>query len=200
MLYFGLLKIPRTAQPLVRAASTQTSSVVRMLQKNPNDVVITFAKRTAMGRASKGQFKDTPVDEMLCAFFKATLQKTELDPLNIDDICIGVCHLPSPLYVCRAAALAAGIPHQVPISTLNRLCSSGLMAIRSIAHAIQAGETSIGLAVGVENMSLKRVSCRKTLPLGVLIFLSRSPRPTPVVSAGVEKHPRANDCIQVCAH
>lgn len=67
----------------------------------------------------------------------------------------GTCHPPSPLYVSRAAALAAGIPHAVPISTVNRLCSSGLMAVRNIAHAIQAGETSIGLAVGVENMSLK---------------------------------------------
>jgi acetyl-CoA acyltransferase 1 len=42
----------------------------KILQKHPNDVVITFAKRTAMGKAKKGQFKDTPVDEMLYALFK----------------------------------------------------------------------------------------------------------------------------------
>ena len=41
-----------------------------ILQKNPEDVVITFAKRTAMGRARKGQFKDTPVDEILHALLK----------------------------------------------------------------------------------------------------------------------------------
>lgn len=70
----------------------------------------------------------------------------------------GTCHPPSPLYVSRAAALAAGIPHEVPISTVNRLCSSGLMAIRNIAHTIQSGETSLGLAVGVENMTLKLVA------------------------------------------
>lgn len=67
----------------------------------------------------------------------------------------GTCHPPSPLYVSRAAALAAGIPETVPISTVNRLCSSGLQAIRSIAHAIEAGEISLGVAVGVESMSLK---------------------------------------------
>jgi acetyl-CoA acetyltransferase len=59
------------------------------------------------------------------------------------------------MYSSRAAALASGIPQDVPISTVNRLCSSGLMAIRNIAHAIQSGEISMGMAVGVENMTLK---------------------------------------------
>jgi acetyl-CoA acyltransferase 1 len=67
----------------------------------------------------------------------------------------GTCHPPSPLYISRAAAIAAGIPYDVPISVVNRLCSSGLMAIRNIAHAIQANEISMGLAVGVESMSMK---------------------------------------------
>ena len=85
---------------------------------------------------------------------------------------IGTCHPPSPLYVSRAAALAAGIPHDVPISTVNRLCSSGLMAIRNIAHAIQAGETSIGLAVGVENMTLKLVPSNMSWPKILTLELS----------------------------
>ncbi|KAL1672108.1 Thiolase, N-terminal domain-containing protein [Schizophyllum commune] len=148
-----------------------------ILSKNPDDVVFTFAKRTAVGKARKGQFKDVPVDEMLLALFKATLEKTGLDSAKIDDICVGTCHPPSPLYVSRAAALAAGIPNSVPISTVNRLCSSGLMAVRNIAHAIQAGETGIGIAAGVESMSL-------------------NPRPTPVVSDAVAAHPEAHDCLQ----
>lgn len=148
-----------------------------ILQKNPEDVVITFAKRTAMGRAKKGQFKDTPVDEILHALLKATLQKTGLDPAKIDDICVGTCHPPSPLYVSRAAALAAGIPDHVPVSTVNRLCSSGLMAIRNIAHDIQTGEISLGLAVGMESMSL-------------------NPRPTPAVSDAVAGNAQSHDCVQ----
>lgn len=70
---------------------------------------------------------------------------------------IGTCHPPSPLYISRAAALAAGIPAEVPISTVNRLCASGLQAIRSIAHAVQTDSISLGLAVGVESMTLKYV-------------------------------------------
>ncbi|KAK0465137.1 3-ketoacyl-CoA thiolase [Desarmillaria tabescens] len=124
-----------------RAASTHAPrGLSAVLQKNPDDVVITFAKRTPVGRAKKGQLKDVPIDEMLHALFRAALQETKLDPAKIDDICVGTCHPPSPLYASRAAALAAGIPSHVPISTVNRLCSSGLMAIRNVAHSIIVGE------------------------------------------------------------
>ncbi|KAJ7900395.1 Thiolase, N-terminal domain-containing protein [Mycena olivaceomarginata] len=162
----------------MRSASTHApQGISSILQKNPDDVVITFAQRSAIGRMKKGQLKDTTVDELLQALFKATLEKTKLDPSKIDDICVGTCHPPSPLYTSRAAALAAGIPNHVPISTVNRLCSSGLMAIRNIAHAIQAGETSIGLAVGVDSMTMH-------------------PRPTPQISEAVDQNPEAHDCIQ----
>lgn len=163
----------------IRRASTRADSrgLGAILQQNPDDVVISFAKRTAVGKARKGQLKDIPVDEMLRALFKATLETTKLHPSKIDDICVGTCHHPSPLYISRAAALASGIPHDVSVSAVNRLCSSGLMAIRSIAHSIQAGETSVGLAVGVESMSL-------------------NPRPTPEISETVDKSSAAHDCIQ----
>jgi len=159
------------------SSATRPQRLARILEKKPDDVVITFAKRTAVGRAKKGQLKDTPVDEILHALFKATLAETNLDPSKIDDICVATCHPPSPLYISRAAAIAAGIPYEVPISVVNRLCSSGLMAIRNIAHAIQAGEASIGVAVGVESMSL-------------------NPRPTPEVVESVSANPHAYDCMQ----
>lgn len=58
------------ASRVSRAASTSARGLAGVLQKNPDDVVITFAKRTAMGRAKKGQFKDTPADELLLALIK----------------------------------------------------------------------------------------------------------------------------------
>ncbi|KAF7320276.1 3-ketoacyl-CoA thiolase [Mycena kentingensis (nom. inval.)] len=180
------------ARNLAHSASTHAPrGLAALLQKNPDDVVITFAKRSAMGRAKKGQLKDTTVDELLHALFKAG--RTKLDPAKIDDICVGTCHPPSPLYVSRAAALAAGIPSHVPISTVNRLCSSGLMAIRSIAHAIQAGETSIGLAVGVESMTMQFVSSAPELDKAKRAC---SARPTPEISEIVDKNSEAHDCIQ----
>ena len=47
-----------------------------IMQRNPDDVVITFAKRTPMGRAKKGQLKDVPVDELLLALFTVTVNWT----------------------------------------------------------------------------------------------------------------------------
>ncbi|KAJ3875090.1 3-ketoacyl-CoA thiolase [Lentinula edodes] len=162
----------------IRAMSTQVPrGLASVLEKKPDDVVITFAKRTATGRAKKGQLKDVPVDEMLYHLFKATISGAKIDPAKVDDICVGTCHPPSPLYLSRAAALAAGFPHTVPISTVNRLCSSGLMSIRNIAQSIKSGEITLGIAAGSDSMSLNA-------------------RPTPEISAVVDEHPEAHDCVQ----
>ncbi|PPQ64439.1 hypothetical protein CVT26_002146 [Gymnopilus dilepis] len=172
----------RAVYPALTRAATTTTTRYRglpdLLEKKPDDVVITFAKRTAVGKAKKGQLKDTPVDELLHALFKATLEKTGLDPNKIDDICVGKS--PVVFFIINAykrKPIASGIPYTVPISTVNRLCSSGLMAIRNIAHSIKSGEASLGLAVGAESMSL-------------------NPRPTPEVVEAVAQHPHANDCLQ----
>ncbi|KIJ45303.1 hypothetical protein M422DRAFT_779193 [Sphaerobolus stellatus SS14] len=84
----------------------------------------------------------------------SSVVRVKIDPATIDDTSVGVCHPPSPLYLSRAAALSAGILDHVPIHTINRLCSSGLVAIRSIAQLIKAGDATLGLALGVESMSL----------------------------------------------
>ncbi|KAH9898425.1 thiolase [Cubamyces lactineus] len=167
----------RTARMVARGFTTQARGRPGLLAKRPDDVVITFAKRTAMGRARKGQLKDVPVDELLNALFKASLKKTKLDPALLEDICVGTCHPPSPLYVSRAAAIAAGIPVEVPISTVNRLCSSGLQSIVTISNAIRTQQIQVGMAVGVESMSL-------------------NPRPTPEVVPAIAENPQAHDCVQ----
>ena len=71
MLFTTRTSLRRVVHPLLsRAASTRPSGLAQILEKNPDDVVITFAKRTVVGRAKKGQLKDVPVDEMLHALFK----------------------------------------------------------------------------------------------------------------------------------
>ena len=55
---------------LARGYATQLKGRADILAKRPDDVVITFAKRTALGRAKKGQLKDVPVDELLHALFR----------------------------------------------------------------------------------------------------------------------------------
>jgi acetyl-CoA acyltransferase 1 len=70
-----------------RAASTLGSGRAQLLQKKHDDIVITFAKRTAMGRAKKGQLKDVPVDELLYSLFKVRLWSTLLSlPFCMDHL------------------------------------------------------------------------------------------------------------------
>lgn len=61
--------------------------------------------------------------------------------------------LPGATYYARTSALAAGIPETIPIQTINRFCSSGLMALNTISTQIRAGQIEVGLAVGFESMS-----------------------------------------------
>ena len=62
---------------------------------------------------------------------------------------------PDSVYHARGAALTAGFPETVPVQTINRFCSSGLMAATVIANQIRSGQMEIGLALGVESMSQK---------------------------------------------
>ncbi|QRV78730.1 peroxisomal 3-ketoacyl-CoA thiolase [Ceratobasidium sp. AG-Ba] len=74
--------------------------------------------------------------------------------------------------------MAAGFPQHVPVQAINRLCSSGLMAIRSISDSISKGDIDIGLAVGVESMT-------------------HNPRPTPKFDSDEIKANRAAlDCAE----
>ncbi|KAH9944405.1 thiolase [Epithele typhae] len=169
------LSLRQTAQPLARSYATQANGRAGLLAKHPDDVVITFAKRTALGRAKKGQLKDVPVDELLHALFKASFEKSKLNPALLEDICVGTCHPPSPLYVSRAAAIAAGVPVETSISTTNRLCGSGLQSIVTIANAVKSGQIELGMAVG-------RFLC--------------SPRPTPEIVELLSSNSQSSDCVQ----
>jgi len=72
-MFLARLSTKRPVFPiLTRSASsvTRPRGLAAILEKKPDDVVITFAKRTAVGRAKRGQLKDAPVDEILHALFK----------------------------------------------------------------------------------------------------------------------------------
>lgn len=74
------------------------------------------------------------------------------------DVCVGTVLTPDAAYLARAAMLAAGFPDAVPVQVINRFCSSGLMAVTTIANQVRSGQIDIGLAIGVESMSEKWVS------------------------------------------
>ena len=121
--------------------------------KSPDDVVITLAIRSPLCKARKGGFKDTRSDELLTEMYKAVITRAGFDVKLIEDICVGNVLTPAPTFEARAAALAAGLPDSTPVQVINRSCSSGLMAVTTIANQIKAGQIEIGLAIGSESMS-----------------------------------------------
>lgn len=129
--------------------------------RSPDDVVIVRSVRTAIGRAKRGSFRNSEQDRLLRPLFEHVLKTTpQLDPKDIGDIVIGNV-LPKSSQGAtqvRIAGLLAGIPVEVPSHTLNRQCSSGLQAIASVAAAIQAGHYDVGIAGGVEVMSITPMS------------------------------------------
>lgn len=125
----------------------------KLLRKSPDDVVVTFARRSPLQRARKGQFKDMSVQELLLEYFRKAVPDMKIDPAIIGDICVGTVLPPKAPYDARAAALAAGIPDTVPLQIINRFCSSGLMAVQNISNSIRNGEIEVGLAIGFESMS-----------------------------------------------
>lgn len=99
-------------------------------------------------QGKKGGFKDTRPEELLSAVLRAVYSKVGLDPALIGDIQVGNVLPPGGGSTgARMAELHAGIPASVPISTVNRQCSSGLTAINDIANKITAGQIDIGIGM-----------------------------------------------------
>jgi len=130
-----------------------SSGLPALETKHPDDVVITLAIRSPLCKAKKGGFKDARTDELMLEMFKHVVSHSRVEPEAIGDVCIGTVLTPNAGYFARAAMLAAGIPETVPVQAINRFCSSGLMAVTTVANQVRSGQIQIGLAIGVESMS-----------------------------------------------
>jgi len=118
------------------------------------EVVIVAATRTAIG-AFQGALANIPATELGATVIRALLERTGLDPAQVDEVILGqVLTAGSGQNPARQAALRAGLPHAVPALTLNKVCGSGLKALHLAAQAIRCGDAEVAIAGGMENMSL----------------------------------------------
>ena len=121
------------------------------------EAVIVSAVRTPVGKAKKGGLATVRPDEMSATVIQELLKRTpNLDPAEIEDVVFG-CAFPEGeqgLNMARMIALRAGLPESVPAETINRYCSSGVQSIAHVAYAVQAGQIEVGIAGGVESMSM----------------------------------------------
>ncbi len=117
------------------------------------DVYIVDACRTAVGKFG-GTLKPLNADALACAVMKGTLDRTGIDPAKIDEVIFGHCRQTSDFSnTARVAALMAGIPEEVPASTVMIACASGMMAVRNGVDSIRTGENEVVLAGGTESMT-----------------------------------------------
>ncbi|XP_074841263.1 3-ketoacyl-CoA thiolase, peroxisomal [Carettochelys insculpta] len=154
----GHLAAKPAAGPTLWAAQCGGPAVVRGHDGEADDVVVVHGLRTPIAKAKRGGFKDTTPDELLSAVMTAVLRDVSLSPEKVGDICVGNVLQPGAgAFTARVAQFLSGIPETVPLSCVNRQCSSGLQAVINIAGGIRNGSYDIGLACGVETMSLRNV-------------------------------------------
>ncbi|HEX2209917.1 MAG TPA: acetyl-CoA C-acyltransferase [Longimicrobium sp.] len=118
------------------------------------DAYILDACRTPVGRFA-GALASVRPDDLAATVVKAIVTRTGIDPSVVDDVIFGCANQAGEdnRNVGRMALLLAGLPVSVPGQTVNRLCGSGLEAVRSAMHAIRAGEGETFIAGGVESMT-----------------------------------------------
>ncbi|MBL8906009.1 MAG: acetyl-CoA C-acyltransferase [Rhizobiales bacterium] len=118
------------------------------------DAVIVSTARTPIGRAYRGAFNATSAPTLAAYAIRAAVERAGVEPGEIDDCIIG-CALPqgSQHTIGRTAALRAGLPVEVSGMTIDRQCSSGMMAIATAAKQIIVDRMDIVLAGGVESIS-----------------------------------------------
>ena len=123
------------------------------MTKNFDDIVITSALRTPIGRY-KGSLKNLSASKLGSITIKEVIYKSQLDVEEIDEVIMGHV-LTSGLgqNPARQASIGAGIPVSKPAHIVNQVCGSGLRSVVSGYQSISLGENQIIVAGGQENMS-----------------------------------------------
>lgn len=113
------------------------------------------AQRTPIGRFG-GALASVRADDLAAVPIAALMARNpDVDWTRVDDVILGCANQAGEdnRNVARMAALLAGLPVDVPGSTINRLCASGMDAVGNAARAIRAGDVDLAIAGGVESMT-----------------------------------------------
>ena len=115
---------------------------------------IMSAVRTAIGTFG-GTLSSIPATDLGALVIKEALRRARVEPGAVDEVIIGnVLQAGQGMNVARQAAVKAGIPVEVPCTTVNKVCGSGLKAVTLAAQAIACGDAEIVVAGGTENMDM----------------------------------------------
>ena len=117
------------------------------------EVVIVSAARTPFGKFG-GQLRDFSAVDLGTIAVRAVMEKIRIDPKEVDELVMGVAVLEGTASVAaRQILFTAGLPPQTPSLTLDRACCSSTTSVAIAMRNIQAGETNVAIAGGMEAMS-----------------------------------------------
>tara|TARA_Y100000817_G_scaffold266497_1_gene222732 strand:+ start:137 stop:1309 length:1173 start_codon:yes stop_codon:yes gene_type:complete len=117
-------------------------------------IVITSAKRTAVGSLSK-TLKNIPADELGASVVSEAIKDSNLKKTEVDEVILGqVLTGGAGQNPARQAAIKSGIPKEKPAFVVNQVCGSGIRSVASGFQSIRSGDSKIVIAGGQENMSL----------------------------------------------
>ena len=119
-----------------------------------NTVYIVSAVRTPMG-SYQGKLASVPATRLGSIAIEGALKHAGLDASSVQEVFMGqVLQAGAGQAPARQAALGAGVGHDVPCTTVNKVCASGMKAVALGAQAIAMGDADIVVAGGMENMSM----------------------------------------------
>jgi acetyl-CoA C-acetyltransferase len=118
------------------------------------EAYIVDAIRTPVGKRGGGLSSVHPAD-LGAHILKAIVERNDLDPLAVDDVFFGCVDALGPQAgdIARTCWLAAGLPEEIPGTTIDRQCGSSQQALHFAAQAVMSGTNDVIVAGGVQNMS-----------------------------------------------
>lgn len=117
------------------------------------EIVIVAAGRSPVGSFG-GSLASVPASTIGAQVIKGLLDKSGIDAASVDEVILGqVLTAGCGQNPARQTVIEAGMPQSVPAMTINKVCGSGLKAVHLAAQAIRAGDATIIIAGGQENMS-----------------------------------------------
>lgn len=129
------------------------------------EAVLVSTARTPIGRAYRGAFNATPSPTLAGHCIDHAVQRAGVDGAEIQDVVIG-CALQQGVQVTvgRNAVLASSLPVTVPAMSVDRQCSSGMVAIGIAARKIMCGEMDIAIGGGVDSISMVQTPEMRVAP------------------------------------
>jgi len=120
------------------------------------DALIVSTARTPIGKAYRGAFNDTEAPVLAGHAVRHAVERAGIEGAMVDDVILGcAAQQGSQAYnIGRLATYTAGLPRTVPGTTVDRQCSSGMMAIALAAQSIMTNNADIAIGGGVESISL----------------------------------------------